>query len=199
MLKMHLLTVAGFLGSGKTTLIIKLAEAAVQRGLKAAILVNEIGAMGIDDQLMRQLDLNVYQMVGGCVCCSLASNMPRTLQKLVENYAPDFVMIEPSGAAELEKVLAALEYYRGEPMESRRSVVLLDALRLEVLIQALTPLITSQINSADVILLNKIDTATASEVENSRTIVANLRPDKPIFALSARKGLDPVLIRELLP
>lgn len=196
---MHLLTISGFLGSGKTTLIIKLAEAALKKNLKVAILVNEIGAMGIDDKLMRQLDLNVYQLLGGCVCCTLASNMPSTLQKLVEKYAPDLVMIEPSGAAELDKVIAALKYYRGIPMKSRRSVVLLDALRLEILIRALTPLITSQVNSADVILLNKIDMATKAEVEKSAMIVAQLRPDMPIFALSAKKDLDPAVIKELLP
>jgi len=196
---MHLLTISGFLGSGKTTLIIKLAEAAVQRGLKPAILVNEIGEIGIDDQLMRQLDLNVYQVLGGCVCCTLASNMPLTLQKLVEDYAPDVVMIEPSGAAELDKVHAALAYYRGAPMESRCSAVLLDSLRLEILIRALTPLITSQINSADVILLNKTDAATAGELEAARAIVANIRPDKPILALSAKRGLDPAVFQALLP
>lgn len=196
---MHLLTVSGFLGSGKTTLIIQLAEAAVQNRLKPAILVNEIGEMGIDDQLMRQLDLNVYQLLGGCICCSLASNMPQTLQKLVEDYAPDVVMIEPSGAAALDKVHAALKYYRGKPMESQCSVVLLDALRLEVLIQALTPLITSQINSADVILLNKTDLATEKEIETSKRIVADLRPDKPVLALSAKKRLDSSVIATLLP
>ena len=52
---MHLLTISGFLGSGKTTLIIKLAKAATQKGLRAAILVNEVGEIGIDDQLLRQL------------------------------------------------------------------------------------------------------------------------------------------------
>ncbi len=195
---MHLLTVSGFLGSGKTTLIIKLAEAAAQKGLKPAILVNEIGEMGIDDQFMRQLDLNVYQMLGGCICCSLASNMPLTLQKLVEDYTPDVVMIEPSGAAELDKVLAALKYYRGTPIGSQCSVVLLDALRLEVLIQALTPLITSQINCADVILLNKTDTATQEQTETARKIVANVRPDKPVFALSAKQRIDPAVVEKLL-
>ncbi|HQJ52744.1 MAG TPA: GTP-binding protein, partial [Anaerolineae bacterium] len=59
---MRLLLIAGFLGSGKTTLTINLARAAVARGKKVAILVNEIGAIGIDNQLMRQLELNVFQL-----------------------------------------------------------------------------------------------------------------------------------------
>ncbi len=64
---MRLLMVTGFLGSGKTTLVIKLVQAAITQGQRVAILVNEIGEVGIDDQLMRQLGLNVWEMVNGCI------------------------------------------------------------------------------------------------------------------------------------
>ena len=196
---MHLLIVSGFLGSGKTTLIVKLAEAAVGRGLKTAVLVNEIGEMGVDDKMMRQLDLNVYQLTGGCLCCTLASDMPQTLQKLVENYSPHVVIIEPSGVAELNKVQAALEYYRGEAFESRLSIVLLDPLRITILFKALTPLISSQINAADLIILNKIDMATPKEISDSRAIVLQVSPNKLVFELSARDKLPPAVLQEILP
>ena len=105
---MHLLTISGFLGSGKTTLIIKLAKAATRKGLRVAILVNEVGEIGIDDQLLRQLDMNVYELLSGCICCSLATDLPGTLQKLAQDFKPDLVLLEPSGVADLEKVLSAL-------------------------------------------------------------------------------------------
>ena len=79
---MHLLLISGFLGSGKTTLIIKLAQAATEAGRKTAILVNEIGQIGLDDQLMRQLDLDVYELLGGCICCTLSSGLVAALEKL---------------------------------------------------------------------------------------------------------------------
>lgn len=196
---MRLITVSGFLGSGKTTLILKLVEAAVQKGLKSAILVNEIGEMGIDNQIMQQLDLNVYQLVGGCLCCTLAADMPLTLQKLVEEYSPEMVFIEPSGAAELHKVQSALKYYKGETFETELTVILLDALRLGILYQALTPLITSQINHADLIFLNKIDTASDKEIDDAIAVISDVRPDKKMFKLNAKKDLPDELLKEVLP
>ncbi|MCL5952374.1 MAG: cobalamin biosynthesis protein CobW, partial [Chloroflexi bacterium] len=79
---MHLLLFAGFLGSGKTSLIIPLAKAVVKSERRAAIVVNEIGEIGIDNQLMRQLDLNVWELVAGCICCTLSADLVTTLQKL---------------------------------------------------------------------------------------------------------------------
>jgi G3E family GTPase len=96
---MHLLLIAGFLGSGKTTLTINLSRAAVARGQRVAILVNEIGEIGIDNQLMRQLELNVWELFGGCICCSLSGDLVSSLQKLDSSYNPDLVILEPSGAA----------------------------------------------------------------------------------------------------
>ena len=196
---MHLLTISGFLGSGKTTLIIKLAKAATQKGLRAAILVNEVGEIGIDDQLLRQLDMNVYELLSGCICCTLAKDLPGTLQKLAEDYKPDLVMLEPSGVADLEKVLSALVYYRGEPLQSQRNITIVDPLRLQQLVSVLTPLITSQINNADILLINKIDVASEDELKSSENIVTDLNPPGKIFRTSVKNGIDPDLIAELLP
>lgn len=136
---MHLLLVAGFLGSGKTTFTINLAQAAVEAGHRVAILVNEIGEIGIDDQLMRQLDLNVWEMVNGCICCTLSGELVTTLQMLDTDHSPHLVLVEPSGAAEPGNILKTLPLYRGRPLESVRSVVLLDPLRLHMLFEVLTP------------------------------------------------------------
>jgi len=196
---MHLLTISGFLGSGKTTLVIKLAEAATQKGLRAAVLVNEVGEIGIDDQLLRQLDMNVYELLSGCICCSLAADLPGTLQKLAEDYKPDFVMLEPSGVADLKKVLSALVYYRGEPLQSQRNIVIVDPLRLKQLITVLTPLITSQINNADILLINKTDVATEAELKTCEQILSDLKPPGKLFRASVKNGIAPDLIAELLP
>lgn len=196
---MHLLTVSGFLGAGKTTFLIKLAQAAVQKGVKTAVLVNEIGEIGIDDQLMRQLELNVWQLLNGCICCSLAKDLPRTLQKLVEDYAPDLVLLEPSGAADLPKVLASLVYYKGAPLQSQRTVTIVDPLRLAKLIQVMAPLITSQIRHADLVLINKTDAATGQVLQEVRALVQELKPIGKTSMISAKKNIDPALLEELLP
>jgi G3E family GTPase len=196
---MHLLTISGFLGSGKTTFLIKLSKAATKKGLRVAILVNEIGEIGIDDQLMRQLDLNVWQLLDGCICCTLAKDLPGTLQKLLVEYSPDVVLLEPSGAADLEKVLSTLVYYKGAPLESQKTVALVDPLRLEKLFKVLSHLITSQIQHADMVLINKIDIATEEELKKTQALLADVQPNGTIFYISAKHTIKHALLAELLP
>lgn len=196
---MHLLTVSGFLGAGKTTVIIGLVEATLKRGLKPAILVNEIGDIGIDNLHMQQLDLNVYQLLGGCICCTLAAELPETMEKLVTEYTPDIVIIEPSGAAKLNQIQGALENYHGPSFDTERSLVVLDALRLEFLIEAMTPLIKSQVTTSDVILLNKSDAANEDQIKNCREIAKRISQGQPIFHLSAKQGISDEVMDEILP
>ncbi len=118
-------------------------------GQRVAIVVNEIGEIGIDDQLMRQLDMDVWELMGGCICCTLAGDLITTLQKLENEYDPELVILEPSGAAGPDNILRALPYFKGRPLASTRTITLLDPLRLPELYEFLTTLITSQIKSAE--------------------------------------------------
>ena len=196
---MHLLMVTGFLGSGKTTLVIQLTQAIARQGRRAGILVNEIGEIGIDDQLMRQLELNVWEMVSGCICCTLAGELGPTLEKLDREYDADIAILEPSGAAEPNNILHNLTYYKGRPLESTRSVSILDPLRLPELFQVMTPLITKQLAHADVLLIGKADLATAEQIAETRQIAAEVNPDARVVVISARGPISPQLLEELLP
>jgi G3E family GTPase len=195
----HLLLFAGFLGSGKTTLIIKLAEATSQAGIRVAIVVNEIGEIGLDEKLMRQLDLNVWELVNGCICCTLTGDLVTTLQSLDSDYAPELVILEASGAAEPGSVLSALKYYRGNPLESVCSAVLVDPLRLPMLLEVLTPLISAQIKHADLLIINKADLASPHELMEACSKASEMNPNAKLFSLSAKEGLEMPLILEFLP
>ena len=197
---MRLILFTGFLGSGKTTLVVKLAKYAVERGQKVAILVNEIGEIGIDNQLMRQLDLNVWELLGGCICCTLSADMVTTLQQLDKDHAPDLVIVEPSGAADPRSILSALPYYHGRPLESIRTISVLDPLRAEMLLAVMTPLIVSQIQHADLVVISKCDQAQPGELDLARQAarehnpaarVVEARPDAPLTVLA--KELAPWL------
>jgi len=196
---MHLLLFSGFLGSGKTTLILPLSKAVVQLGYRVAIIVNEIGEIGIDNQLMRQLDLNVWELVAGCICCTLSGDLVSTLQKLDSDYKPSLVIVEASGAADPHSILGALPYYRGRPLSSVRIVSILDPLRLPMLIEVLEPLVTSQIRHADPILISKIDLATPHEVEFARRTAREINSSAGILNAGTQGHLKPELISELLP
>lgn len=196
---MHLLLFAGFLGSGKTSLIIPLAKAVVKSERRAAIVVNEIGEIGIDNQLMRQLDLNVWELVAGCICCTLSADLVTKLQKLDADYAPDLVVVEPSGAADPRNIIRALPYYHGRPLASLRTVSLVDPLRLDMLMEVMTPLITAQIQHADVIVITKSDLATLDQVEFTRRTIHDINPSVRVLSSGPVQPLDQKLLAELLP
>lgn len=196
---MYLLLVTGFLGSGKTTFIINLTHQAIDAGLKTAVVVNEIGEIGIDDQMMRQLDLNVWEMMSGCICCTLSADLVTTLQQLDEDYDVDLVIVEPSGAAEPGNILNALPYYRGRPLGSIKSIALLDPLRIAELYAVLTPLVTKQIEKADGVILTKADLASADEIESAKAIAQEINPSGQLFVLAVNQPLPEGLVQGILP
>jgi G3E family GTPase len=196
---MQLLVVSGFLGSGKTTFIIEFARAAVDRKIKVAVLVNEIGEIGIDDQHMRRLGLNVWEILGGCICCTLAGDLGNTLDQLLEEYRPDLVLLEPSGAADLRSVDKIIATYEDKDLFRVRKLTIVDPLRFSMMMEVLTPLITSQIQSAEFVLINKEDVASPEEMENARRTVADLHPEANIICTSIRQKLDPLIREDLLP
>ena len=195
---MRLLLFSGFLGSGKTTLVIRLAQFAVDLGKKVAILVNEIGEVGIDNQLMRQLDMNVWELLNGCICCTLSADLVSTLQQLDSDYSPDLVIIEPSGAANPKSILSALPYYKGKPLESMHTISILDPLRLEMLVEVMTPLIVSQIQHADLILVSKCDQAKSEEIEYAHQVALKNNPTANILDFSKDSPIDP-LVKGIAP
>jgi G3E family GTPase len=195
---MQLLLTTGFLGSGKTTFTIQLVQAAISAGKKVAILVNEVGEIGIDNQLMRQLDMNVWEMVNGCICCTLSIDLVSTLHKIDAEYDVDLVILEPSGIAEPSNILSALPYYKGTPLKSIQCVSILDPLRMHILIQAVTPLITKQIENSNLIIINKADLASEDEINETMQIAENIAPDTKILITSLKEPLEPALIDGLL-
>jgi len=196
---MHLLIITGFLGSGKTTLLLKIAELVGNRGYKVAIMVNEVGDIGIDDQFMRSLGFNVWELLGGCICCSLAGDVTGTLERISSEFNPDIILLEPTGAADPKNLMDVLKNYHGPPFKSLTRVALLDALRLDMLTAVVGPLITSTINQADLVLINKADAASSQELAFAEDTVHQLKPELPLFNICARDKITPRVIKELLP
>ncbi len=194
---MHLIVVTGFLGSGKTTFIVKLAKIAMEKGLKVAIIVNELGEIGIDDQFMKELGFNVREILGGCICCTLVGDLVQTINKLQADYSPDVVIVEPSGAADPRNIVGALSMNPIESLRSKRQIALLDPLRMEMLITVVEPLIVSTIRQADLVLINKADTATAEQIEYTRRVVDQAHPDARVMVISAKNDPEPQVWSEI--
>jgi G3E family GTPase len=195
---MKLLIIAGFLGSGKTTLLLEVARRLVAVPQKIAIIENEVGEVGIDGKYLHQEGLQVQELFGGCICCTLSADLVSTLEKVEQLFQPAVTIIEPTGLASPGDVVAAVQDHA--PMVTDiRVLVLVDATRYEMLYEMLTPLITAQIQSADIVVINKIDRVDGTNVDLIRKNVDQLNPRAKVAAISVEKktNLEP-LLRDLV-
>ncbi len=195
---MDLIVIAGFLGAGKTTVLLSLARALVARGRTVAVIENEVGRVGVDPQYLRSHGLELREVFGGCVCCSLAGNLWSTLKQLEEKVAPDIVLLEPSGVASPKMVREILDGY-GPGLGSIRMVVLLDIERMEKLRRVIGPLIEAGIESANLVAINKVDLADHATVESARAYISSIRADVPIVACSATRDGAGAMLNYLDP
>ena len=99
--------ISGFLGAGKTTLIKKLISEAYS-GEKIVLIENEFGEIGIDGGFLREAGIEITEMNSGCICCSLVGDFGQALEKVLDEYHPDRILIEPSGVGKLSDVIKAV-------------------------------------------------------------------------------------------
>jgi G3E family GTPase len=183
---MRLLLFVGFLGSGKTTLILTLAKRAALERSRVCVLVNEVGEVGIDGEVLRLGDLEVVEITGGCICCQIGVDLVRALRDLEQEFKPDLVIVEASGIATPEGVLDSLRRYPPATLNSVQTVTVVDPVRFEALHEVLTPLIEGQIAGADYVVVTKADEAAAGEVEAAVRVVGELAPAAPVFVVDAK-------------
>jgi G3E family GTPase len=185
---MRLLLFTGFLGSGKTTLILALAKRAALERSRVCVLVNEVGEVGIDGDVLRLGELEVIEITGGCICCQIGIDLVRALRELEQEFRPDLVIVEASGIATPEGVLDSIRRYPPRTLTFVQTVTVVDAVRFEALHEVLTPLIESQIVGADHVVITKLDEATAGEMEAAVERIAELAPGLPATIVDARHG-----------
>lgn len=184
---MKLLIIAGFLGSGKTTLLLQLAERLAASSLQIAIIENEMGEVGVDGGYLSLEGLHVQELLGGCICCTLASSLVGTLKKVQDLFRPDLVILEATGAARPADITKTLREY-GADVGGIQVITLVDPSRHEMLMEVMTPLVTSQIEAADIVAVNKIDQVESEAVERTIRSARALNSRARILAVSAEQG-----------
>ena len=117
---------SGFLGAGKTTLIKKMISEGYC-GEKLVLIENEFGEIGIDSGFLQDAGINITEMNSGCICCSLVGDFGKALTKVIEEYAPDRIVIEPSGVGKLSDVIAAVEKVTNDDVTLCHTVAVVDA------------------------------------------------------------------------
>jgi len=183
-----LFIVAGFLGSGKTTLILHLAMYFTnQKKKKVAIIENEIGQIGIDNQYLELEGLRVQELQSGCICCSMSFDLLETLKKLHDSFHPEVVLIEPSGVANPEKVLETISH-SVIGIAEKKVIVLLDALRFKPILAAKLPFVQKGLEVAHIVVINKIDEIGKEALQKLISEVRTLTQSNKIFPISLEKG-----------
>lgn len=187
---MRLIVLSGFLGSGKTTLLLRLARALRAGGARVAIVVNEIGDIGIDNTLLRHMGGAVWELVGGCICCTLGASLVSTLQEIQDRFAADHILLEPSGASQPELIAQTLAAGGSGFSSDWHWLAVVDPLRLTELVAVISPLLEAQLDRADAVVVTKADVASSEQLALARRWVASLRPDVPCLALGNRGAAD---------
>jgi G3E family GTPase len=196
---MRVLLIGGFLGSGKTTLLLRLAKELIRAPSRVAIIENEIGEIGIDGRYISLEGLEVQELYGGCVCCTLKTDLRRSLVKIKRTLNPDWVLLEPTGAAYPHDIIKTISEY-SDNVAFYRVLILIDPVRYEMLLEMMTPLLEAQLDAADIIMINKIDEVNENKLNSvTKSIKSLLKMDKPLIKISAekQKSMEP-LIRRIL-
>ena len=186
---MKLLLISGFLGSGKTTLLLQIARRLAAASQKVAIIENEVGEIGIDGQYLRREGLEVQEMFGGCVCCTLAVDLVTTLRKLEESVQADRVILEATGVARPGDIVPTVRQY-ASMVDEIQVLILVDGPRYEMLLEVMNPLVTAQIGAADVVAINKIDEMDEAGIDSIRRSIKDLNEETRVVAISAEQRIN---------
>ena len=188
---MKIAQIAGFLGSGKTTALMKIVDELVRRGHKIAIVVNDVGDISVDARFIEAHGLKAKEISGGCICCQIAGSFAETLANLHDVFNPDIVIVEPSGVAIPWGLKRAAEYSEAKTevvIEHAPVITLVDASRIETLLRAVKRLVETQIREADICYINKVDLATEEQIVKTEAAIREMNPTAQILRMSANTG-----------
>lgn len=180
-----LMLFTGFLGSGKTSLLLQCAKQLAAANQRCAIIVNEVGDIGIDNLQMKKMGYDVREIFGGCICCTLAISLQETVTQLLRDYPLDYILVEPSGAADPTALYPPFER-SGFPAEKIRNVLIMDPTRVDMFEAVLEPYLAAAIPLADYAVINKIDVALPAEIEHAWQVIRHYHPDVPIDKIDVK-------------
>ena len=155
---------SGFLGAGKTTLIKKMI-AEGYKGQKLVLIENEFGEIGIDGGFLQDAGINITEMNSGCICCSLVGDFGKALTKVINEYHPDRIIIEPSGVGKLSDVIGAVNKVTGPDVTLGYTVAVVDAGKVKVYTKNFGEFYNNQVETASTIILSRTDSIPQAKLD----------------------------------
>lgn len=173
--------VSGFLGAGKTTLIKKLLSSAL-KGQKIVLIENEFGDIGIDGGFLKEAGIQINEMNSGCICCSLVGDFKKALNKVYTEYAPDRILIEPSGVGKLSDVLKAVLSANLPDSEVSSLTTVVDAKKCKMYLKNFGEFYKNQIEEAKCIILSHTTGIDKDKLQFCLDTVKSLNPQAAVVA-----------------
>ena len=155
---------SGFLGAGKTTLIKKMIQEAY-KGQKIVLIENEFGEIGIDGGFLQDAGISITDMNSGCICCSLVGDFGKALTKVIAEYNPDRILIEPSGVGKLSDVIGAVKKVMNDEVTLGYTVAVVDAGKVKVYMKNFGEFYNNQIETASAIILSRTDSIPQAKLD----------------------------------
>lgn len=185
---MKVIVLGGFLGSGKTSVLLQLAEFLVARSLNnenttpVVIVENEIGGSGVDNLLLENQGLTVKNLFAGCACCTSSVQLEDTVSYLKKEFDPQWLVIEATGLAYPDKIKQTIE---DAFLVETEVITIIDAKRWFRLIAAMEPFVSGQLENASSVLINKVDTVDEQKVQSVIESIQTYNKKLPCYPISA--------------
>lgn len=164
---------SGFLGAGKTTLIKKLLKEGYN-GEKLVLIENEFGEIGIDGGFMKDAGIEVTEMNQGCICCSLVGDFGKALQKVLDEFAPDRILIEPSGVGKLSDVLKAVMNVGSDKLVLNSYTTVADATKIKMYMKNFGEFYKNQVETAKTIVLSRTQKLSEEKLDEAVKMIREL-------------------------
>ena len=185
---------SGFLGAGKTTLIKKLIDEAY-KGEKLVLIENEFGEIGIDGGFLKDAGVEINEMNSGCICCSLVGDFGRALQQVIDQFAPERILIEPSGVGKLSDIIEAVENLHLDHVQLNGFTTVVDAKKAKIYMKNFGEFFNNQVEHASSIILSHTAGMDEEKLEKAVDMLREHNPHATIIAtdwvkLSGKQILD---------
>ena len=174
--------ISGFLGAGKTTLIKKLIAESFS-GQKVVLIENEFGEIGIDGSFLKEAGIEITEMNSGCICCSLVGDFKTALKKVIEQYTPDRIVIEPSGVGKLSDVAKAVERVNEdeEAVVINSLVTVVDGKKTKMYMKNFGEFFNNQVETAGTVIISRTQDMTQDKLDETMALVREHNKDAVII------------------
>lgn len=173
--------ISGFLGAGKTTFIKKMLEEGFQ-GEQIVLIENEFGEVGIDGGFLKDAGIEITEMNSGCICCSLVGDFAENLHKVIQQFHPDRILIEPSGVGKLSDVMkSVIDIEKEENVKLNALVTVVNACKASKQMKAFGEFFNNQIKYATTVVLSRAQSATPEQLEFCVKQIQALNPNAAVI------------------